>query len=225
MIPLTDSDWTYSDDHDIAAAPIDYVKGNKYLFISVERFLTQMLAATHDVGIGDEVFMVGRFINNEGRQQNNPAVRFGNVCMMPTDVSDIDDPTRQEESFCIETHTIPGYSGSPVFVRPVPSHKLYAHESFGSPTNTAMFANPVSISSEAGTTRIFGGPWLLGIEWGYIHYYDPQDEQKKVKFNTGMSGVVPAWHILELLNSEKLKEQRRQEQERLIRDQEGITLT
>jgi hypothetical protein len=64
---------------------------------------------------------------------------------------------------------------------------------------------------------------LLGIEWGHIHFYEKDDK----KINTGMSGVIPAWHILDLMNSEKLKAQRRKDQEEFIKkaEQEGTTET
>jgi hypothetical protein len=43
----------------------------------------------------------------------------------------------------------------------------------------------------------------------------------KVKTNTGMACVVPAWHILELLNSDRVRLQRKWEQERLRHDHES----
>jgi hypothetical protein len=77
-------------------------------------FLTEQLVADEDVGVGDNVFMVGRFINHEGRQQNKPSVRFGNISMMPGER--IESPHGiEQDSFLIEARSLPGYSGSAVF--------------------------------------------------------------------------------------------------------------
>lgn len=57
----------------------------------------------------------------------------------------------------------------------------------------------------------FDGPWLLGIQRAYIHYIDVDG----VKKNTRMTCVVPAWYILELLNTPEMRQQRQAEQVRL----------
>jgi hypothetical protein len=49
---------------------------------------------------------------------------------------------------------------------------------------------------------------LLGIAWGYIQDWEhvrgktgrPVDTGPQVKANTGMMAVVPAWHLVDLLN-------------------------
>jgi hypothetical protein len=62
-------------------------------------------------------------------------------------------------------------------------------------------------------------PLLLGVEWG--HLLDHND------INTGMSGVVPAWHLSELLDSPQLKVARDQQDERFGEQSEhfGTALT
>jgi hypothetical protein len=55
--------------------------------------------------------------------------------------------------------------------------------------------------------EVTGGPWLLGVEWGYISSHEQGYN------NTGVSGVVPAWHLLDLLNTQGLVGQRKLEQE------------
>src|SRR5262249_33867741 len=83
VLPLTVDDWSFSDEHDLAAVPIDYNSARKYLFVSTNQFLTQRIAAEEDVGIGDEVFMVGRVISHDGTQKNSPSVRWSHISMMP----------------------------------------------------------------------------------------------------------------------------------------------
>jgi hypothetical protein len=36
-----------------------------------------------NIGVGDEVFMIGRFISHQGLNRSQPLARFGNIAMMP----------------------------------------------------------------------------------------------------------------------------------------------
>jgi hypothetical protein len=240
VIPFTPDNWTCINGHDIAVAPIDYKENNKWLFVSTDRFLTKKIAADFDVGIGDETFTVGRFINHDGRQQNTPSLRWGHVAMMPREVANSDNPTQSEESFIVETHSISGYSGSPIFVRPLPTDKLLAQSQIPqiSPTNSSVFPQLVSKSPSGLITSRTGGPWLLGIHWAYLHNWVDEeimvdgkimkDTKRKIRVNTGMSAVVPAWHLLELLERDEFVVQRKVEQKKLLeriqRNNDGVTL-
>jgi hypothetical protein len=205
VLPFTFSDWTSARDDDIAVAPISVNPANKYLFISVGLFLTNDKTKKYDVGIGDEVFMVGRLVNHDGRQRNLPSLRCGHISMMPFEpVYHKTNPSQTQESFLVEIHSISGYSGSPVFVRPFRTEKLRAYGSV-----------------HEKTARVVSGPWFLGVDWGYINNHDQSQN------NTGVSAVVPAWKLIDLLNTEKLRMQRSQEkQEREeARRRGGTTLT
>jgi hypothetical protein len=205
ILPLTVDDWftaeeLISEDHDIAVVPINHQDYYAYRFIPTDAFLTKEISTRYDVGIGDVVFMVGRFVGHDGRQRNEPSTRWGHVSSMP--VEHVHHPSNRngkQESFLVEMHSISGYSGSPVIVRPFPESILRV-DYYGSPTNTHMMMptrdDPIQT----------GGPWLLGVDWGYINNHEQRDN------NTGISGVVPAWHLLKLLNSDKLREQRRKQQ-------------
>ena len=59
--------------------------------------------------------MVGRFVSHEGKQQNSPAVRFGNIAMMQKEKI-IDERGVAQESFLVEIRSLPGYSGSAVLI-------------------------------------------------------------------------------------------------------------
>lgn len=65
--------------------------------------------------------------------------------------------------------------------------------------------------------------WLLGINWGFITDSAEvnektvttgmvEDEKSKtvkyVRVNTGMNGVIPAWHLEKFLNRGRLKRER-----------------
>src|SRR5262249_10266519 len=63
VIPISHEDWTFTDYDDIAVAPVQFSQAYKFLSVNVVAFLSKETAASQDVGIGDEVFMVGRFIS------------------------------------------------------------------------------------------------------------------------------------------------------------------
>jgi hypothetical protein len=67
-----------------------------------------------EIGIGNEVAFAGLFVNHHGKKRNEPIVRFGTISAMPaepvaTKVGDI-------EAYLIESRSVGGLSGSPVFV-------------------------------------------------------------------------------------------------------------
>ena len=151
--------------------------------------------------------MIGRFINHEGKQKNLPTVRFGNISMMP-DEPIADENDIQQESFLVECRSIPGYSGSPVFVLILP----------GTPRPTPEGWVPISIKPS------FAVMGLLGIDWCHISdFNDVLEGDRKTKAsghlvvrgNTGMAGVIPAWKITDMLNSERFSKLRREDDEKI----------
>lgn len=198
VLPLNNHSWYHHPSgDDIAVCPIGGLissETHKYKHIQTELFLTEKIISDEDIGGGDEVFMVGRFISHEGKQRNIPTLRFGNIAMMPLEPI-MNTRKHMQESFLIETRSLPGYSGSPVFVHILPFSKRPGKEGW---------------SMEK-------GPWLLGIDWGHIPLYEKVVEKNRdeygndvavtegwrVKTNTGMAGVIPAWKLNELLNIEE----------------------
>jgi hypothetical protein len=141
------------------------------------------------MGPGDEVFMVGRFGTHEGRQRNTPVVRFGNISMMPWEP--VMHPRGYTvESYLVETRSLSGFSGSPVFVYHTP-HTPY-------PNNYP--------NREQGT-------WLLGVDWGHLPIHEKVrwkddrslvDENWIVDSNSGQMAVAPVWKLQELLDQDDL---------------------
>ena len=71
----------------------------------------------HYLGVGEDVFMVGLFIDHDGVSVNVPSARFGNISMLPSAKATIKQPTGyQGESFVVDMHSRTGFSGSPVYV-------------------------------------------------------------------------------------------------------------
>jgi hypothetical protein len=208
---LGPEDWEYEPGKDdIAIAPLSLHGSHAVAnFIGSVLFKTQeeMNDPTLNIGPGDEVFMVGRFVDLDVKETNIPALRFGNISTLPV-------PIRQPNgyiglSYCIDMHSRSGYSGSPVFV-------------YRTPGNTLEWA--MGIPSRLDSPTLL----LLGIHWGQFSDQLPIKERKKIRSESredekrfeeyveGMSGmtcVIPAWRIMELLESKKFVEQRRREDE------------
>jgi trypsin-like peptidase len=196
---------------DLAILPIDIedstLRRYRLSLVSLKDFVSSA-ERRNGIFVGDEVFMVGRFISHEGKQRNTPSVRYGNISMM------YPEPTKnkyghEQETLLVEHRSLPGYSGSPVFVFINPA--LPRPPLWGPPNKPDGLYNFSHYNPE------FHGPWLLGIDWCHIHDYEPvlgSDKETPakpntyVKAHTGMAGIIPAWVLAEHLNSQELQMQR-----------------
>ena len=198
VISANQTDWIHHpSSDDVAIFPLGLSEKFLFSFVLDDMFISHDVISQYNIGPGDDVFIVGRFVNHEGKQRNIPSLRFGNISMMPWEP--IKHPTRGilMESFLVEARSISGYSGSPVFVYIPPFARR--------PERT-------SINSQA------YGPWLLGIDWGHIPVKEvvkekaaPGEDEREVpegwwvRYNAGMMGVLPAWKLLELLNTDDVR--------------------
>lgn len=89
----------------------------------------------HDIGVGDDVFMIGLFVNYEGKERNNPLARFENISMMADQSSPIHLAGQDYESFIVDMHSRSGFSGSPVFV----------YRTFGGDLENPTYGHSVSL--------------------------------------------------------------------------------
>jgi hypothetical protein len=194
VLEFTELDWVFhpaGDDLAVCLLPgLDSTTIRVVHFEEKDHFITNAIVDELNVGVGDDVFVVGRFVNQEGKQRNTPTVRFGNIAQMPPEKISQQRgfTTFEQESFIVEAKSIGGYSGAPVFVGMNP---------------TLQRPGRPGISSN----RLL----LLGIGWGYISDWEPVCDASgrpisnmKVKSNTGMMAVVPAWKLSELLHTPAL---------------------
>ncbi len=80
-------EWVAGKD-DIAVSPIIPINVNLHAIMTIhtKAFATKEIVDEKEIGVGDDVFMVGRFIDHDGGPTNSPAVRFGNISVMPSPV-------------------------------------------------------------------------------------------------------------------------------------------
>jgi hypothetical protein len=152
-----------------------------------ESLVTKEFIKEHDIGIGDEILMLGRFINREGAQRNSPTARFGHIAQMmgdPLIVMIGGKEHVQNDAILGEVRSIGGYSGSPVYVLP----------------NRTAKRNGKPIPDDRSV--------ILGIDFCHIQSWAKAHDQHgkeldhfQLPQNTGMAGIVPAWKVGELLDS------------------------
>ena len=198
------------DDLAIALLPSDRFPAWKTCRIQRNMLATKEKLKARDIGIGDDVVFIGRFIGHDGVEINTPSLRFGNISMMPGQ------PIPQSErknfpqiSYLIEGRSIGGFSGSPVFFYEKPAERHIDLAVYG---------------------------LLLGVDWGHINcegdivnIYDTSSGIKsphlKGRYSSGMMGVVPAWKLDELLDASEICDLRRQvEEEARSNSDPGVVL-
>lgn len=202
-------EWEFDPKYDIAVHAIALKQGfHRYAFMPINGFVTLEKAKEQKIGPGDDVFMVGRFIDHDGVTENRPAVRFGNISIDPTSI--VQESGVAADSYCLDLHSRTGYSGSPVFIYRTPGYDL-EQSLEGSDGQRLLLA---------GTNLLM----LLGIHFAqFPELWEVTDKGKLInkdtheplltdgKFIRGLSGmtcVLPAWSILEVLNMPKIKTHR-----------------
>jgi len=168
-------------------------------------FATDAVLKKQNIGIGDQLFITGLFAYLQKTSRNLPIVRTGNLAMMPGEK--IPFASKKLEAYLLESRSISGLSGSPVFVR-----------------NTVNFHgmdgenNPVVSHMTSGTFYFLGsmiGHWDAPEDGVYVH---------AEKVNMGISAMVPAQKIVEIISHPELVEMRKKWDEDVIAKQnDGVT--
>ena len=188
--------------HDVAVAPLRFGPHSeiKFSMAHVDGFATrEQFKGEKCLGVGDDVFMVGRFVDHDGGPTNQPAARFGHVSIGPSLLMTAHG--KLAETICLDTNSRTGFSGSPVYVYRTMMSDL---EQLMDPKNL-------------GTVPILKHPTmiLLGVHTGqFPEWWDWRKDESgmvsrgHVRGVSGMTTVAPAWAIRDLLDGPKLREER-----------------
>ncbi len=201
-LPFTKDDWIIDPINDLAVCPLppDF-NPQKFSFSVIDKrfIISHEDFVTNDIGPGDEVVYIGRFKQHAGRIMNMPSVRFGHISMNPSEeepiIYELGGKEKRQPAFLVEARSRSGYSGSPVFT-----------------------LNQHAVNNRRAVFPMFDMR-LLGID-----FYHLTEEIKVSNFghsveykgevHAGMMGVVPAWHLLDLLaNSPRIAEQQKRDEE------------
>jgi hypothetical protein len=195
--------WYIHPDTDVALVALADVKTLDVIFVSVNSFATAAAIGEQDIGIGDEVFTVGLFDFGPGQHSYRPIIRVGNISMIPSEQVHIDmgsGLSKFVDAYLVESRSIGGISGSPVFVRPT--------------------SYIVGLSGE-NQIRVAGlsdrAPYLLGMMQGHWDIGDiNKSELLRGGVNVGIGIVIPAQRILDLLNDPDLVAMRQAADQRYL---------
>lgn len=197
-----DQPWFYhpteKESVDVAVLPFGSARFEEYdiTWIPEEVFATDKRIADFSIGLGDETVVVGLFTRFHGVTHLVPLVRTGNIAMMPRDKL----PTKDfgfMEAYLAEGRSIGGLSGSPVFVR----------NTLDMPAQTAK--GTLSHMSGLGAIHLLG---LMHGHWEVPTSFSTTEQTEAV--NMGVSIVVPAKKILEVLYHPELVAMRKEHLEK-----------
>ena len=192
------------DGDDVSVSPIDFELPFKWAIkpLPWESFCpTPERMEELNVGVGDDVFMLGRFSGHSGRQQNQPLARFGNLAMM--DGERVEDGRGMlVDAYLVEMRSLPGFSGSPVFL-------TMGAGSYRGVYGTDQQAKMMPFYSETIA--------LLGIDTGhkrvktYVLDAAGKEVEQPVRVileNSGVAIVAPCYKINDILEGDALVKQR-----------------
>jgi hypothetical protein len=172
-------------------APQEYLRLDVEWIHYPNQFALPDVIGAEGIGIGDEVAVIGLFTCFSGDQRHFPIARIGNLAMLPTERI----PTSgfgPMEAYLAEGRSIGGLSGSPVFVRKT--------------VNTTHRNQNGSLEPFAGVGQIY----FLGLVHGHWDLpKSPEMSAQAESVNMGISIIVPAHKIWEVLNQPELAEERR----------------
>jgi hypothetical protein len=174
---------------DIAVFRSLHFNQTKYETVLREIIATKETFKTEQIRQTDRIIFPSLLVNFMGLRRNYPVMRDGSVALVPDEQipmkytvgSRLIETT--QEVILVDATSIPGASGSPVFLWPGPRLR----------ENTFVL----------GGTR----PYLLGVMHGFYPAL-PRDlietSHARTRFaeNSGIAIVFPSWRILEILDSE-----------------------
>lgn len=170
--------------------------------IPVTMFVNDDLIATKNLGIGDAVFVAGLFTKAHGKERSIPIIRSGNVAMMPNEPITFKDRFEKDRLIyanLIESHSVGGLSGSPVFIREtiwidagIRFGKDFKLNAVNSPTPEIPGMEHLQL---AGVGRFF----FFGSTVGHWEVHVESTSTGREAVNMGVSPVVPAQKILEVI--------------------------
>ncbi len=162
----------------------------KYVPIPLDKIATKEVFAKEDIKSTDRVVFPSLLVNFMGLTRNYPVMRDGSIALIPEE----DVPLKyqvghnlintKQPVILIDATSIPGASGSPVFLYPGPRMK-------GSSYQLGAYT-----------------AYLLGIMHGFYPAVPRPIEEIEVstpkpffKENSGIAIVFPAWRLLEILDT------------------------
>lgn len=197
-VPIGSSDWTFHENEASDVAVIPFCPDTKiyeYRWLVAGDFCaTEKLLKEKQIGIGEDLVVVGLFTKRHGAKRNIPIVRIGHIASMSNELM-TDDSGGEYRAYLAELHSIGGLSGSPVFV----------------------YLGPVrSVGNKIEWERKF---ILLGLIRGHWDYKPARNEldfgnEELRAVNMGIAIVTPIQEVMDIVNGDEwMKERKKQDTE------------
>jgi hypothetical protein len=224
-LPIPHEAWFIHDDADVAATPfpgtgfkglgaypIDQFVGPDLRALIPNTFVVETdgkLSPTdsHPILVGDEVAVVGLFVQHAGTKQNLPVVRFGRIARMPSEPIAVEfaGVATSIVTYVVELSSWGGISGSPALWAKPSVHLMEVD----APAELRHHGDKVLVQDpDAHATA------CLGLVSGHFDVPQPvrapgsADEVITVPLNSGLALVTPAHFIRDLLMREDVAESR-----------------
>ena len=211
-LEIDQATWFYHDDPsvDVAVLPFDLIKDNwhyvRFIDNAKESWWSNK-AWKYGVGIGDLCYTIGLFRILSGNEKNLPVVHFGTIARPfihdePIPITDWRDPSGKRTLFAtgylVESQSLSGLSGSPVFVR-VSNHMI---------RDELIKHNPDVPMSELGDAVAMWKLHLIGV-WQGAWDLPPgkilmADRGRDIRVPVGMGVVVPIDYVHYILANKEL---------------------
>ena len=188
---------------DLAVLKIGICDDWDHLSWAIEAFVSESSIENDGrrIELGDELFFAGLFWPHAGEKRNIPIVRIGNVAALRSEPV-LNREGQPMDAYLVETHSIGGLSGSPVFI------DVHAAK-----------------ASFAGETPFFKGNYpvkyrLMGLVHGHFQASEIEpdvvvgDGRESIDINTGIAIVTPAERIMEVLELFAKEEEKERETRR-----------
>lgn len=201
--------WTIHDASDTAVLSLTPNQSYfDYMHYPVDSHVGTEFFQKHQLTPGEDVLVTGLLWAHPGFPRIAPIARVGHVAGFPLDPINLD--TGPEGGVLIEVLSLGGLSGSPAFLH----LGDFRREDWGRGELLAL----------QGPTGPTGGNWLLGIVQGRFEREDkdPHRPWPSEPTNVGITAVIPAARIIEILNSDPFEQERL---ERVKKANEGAPKT
>lgn len=155
--------------------------------VPIQMFINDQVIEDRAIGIGDEAYISGLFTRITETSRNEPVMRIGNIAMMPKEKINFP-PIGMIDAYVLEARSIGGLSGCPVFVRETVNIPL--SDIPGGPEKRPLHG--------------LGSMYFMGSMIGHWQIPPGMNSVLAEAVNMGMSVVVPASKILEILQQPDL---------------------
>ncbi len=229
-VPADNVKWVRHPDPnvDVAVVPFALGKSSPYdaLYIQGTMLAGDGLVyhpTIETIGLADLTYTIGLFRLMSGEKRSLPIVHSGSIAMMPRDeripCKDWRPPHERifMEGYLVETHSLDGLSGSPVFVRPTAGFSLVPLDWFPPDAKPPALASGLAPRQDIRLLGLWQGAWdappddVLAITAG-----------RNVRVSVGVGVVVPAQKIIETLEQKDLKDMRQAEMARRAQNENGL---